>query len=610
MKDSEDLPLNRSDIDTIWETFTASRFPSLHVFPSCGPLKMTPEACQRVDEELKAMQMVLCAARTRRNAVVAAISRLPPEVLSNIFFEAQSDSPRKRDHLGWINVSHVCRQWRAVALTNKTLWLELPLALGKKWIRESLLRAPSHPRPSLVYSDRDVGPIHTKYVDAIHQHLGHARHLHVVAHVGFPRVHHAKLLDLCYGLTFPVPYLETLAIKAPGIRDYALPFPLNTFGRIAPRLRSITTYNVSDFPWKPRFITNLVHLDIAIGKDAMARSSSKPSLRNIVKFLRKSPTLQYLSLVRCIPRSSTEEVARLPNLAALILGGSTTDCLRLVKCLRIPRTTKVHLRLRYRHDRDVSSLTTSISNIFTCLTAHLTPPSASSSLRIDLRCDDQPDAEEDLHIDISHVEDGASSRRPSVSLSFNTGSSHPRRLDIWRVVIKNLPVELGKLKELSVVGVETAGDAECLAWHWTDIAEQLNEVRQVHAEHDFGRALCQALSLFRDTSKGTGWQYRQSKPKQHVEAHAMILPRASRIEFGGVDLTDAVVIGVEEEAVDSEDSAANSAGEESNDNDRVYRLNLRLLLSWGVRARVLAFDASREMVSDPQPSLRIDGLDL
>ena len=52
----------------------------------------------------------------------APISRLPPEVLSLVFLWTASLSSPKTS---WIRITHVCRQWRDVALQCPTLWTNI-----------------------------------------------------------------------------------------------------------------------------------------------------------------------------------------------------------------------------------------------------------------------------------------------------------------------------------------------------------------------------------------------------------------------------------------------------------------------------------------------------
>ncbi|KAI0300147.1 hypothetical protein B0F90DRAFT_1619426, partial [Multifurca ochricompacta] len=111
-----------------------------------------------VDDELSALHMVMCAMRTRRNHL-SLIGRLPSEILSFIFSFHAVNQPVARDpiynsddpfppsltqvELGWITVTHVCRHWRQVAISNPNLWCTIVFDLGAKWAEEMLARSKS-----------------------------------------------------------------------------------------------------------------------------------------------------------------------------------------------------------------------------------------------------------------------------------------------------------------------------------------------------------------------------------------------------------------------------------------------------------------------------------
>ncbi|KAI0061035.1 hypothetical protein BV25DRAFT_1790287, partial [Artomyces pyxidatus] len=106
-----------------------------------------------VDAELTAANLALHSLAAYRNTLIP-VARVPPELLARIFtLLANEPIPEipgpwlstVSGKLGWINVSHVCSRWRAVALSSRTLWQVINFSLGSSWMRELLARSKSAP---------------------------------------------------------------------------------------------------------------------------------------------------------------------------------------------------------------------------------------------------------------------------------------------------------------------------------------------------------------------------------------------------------------------------------------------------------------------------------
>ena len=94
---------------------------------------------QAIDVEIKSLeesfQESLLSLRRRRNAVIP-ISSLPTEVIAaifSIFRLLEIDEPLRLDcgvqvYLAWLRVTHVCHQWREIALNNPLLWSRIDFA--------------------------------------------------------------------------------------------------------------------------------------------------------------------------------------------------------------------------------------------------------------------------------------------------------------------------------------------------------------------------------------------------------------------------------------------------------------------------------------------------
>ncbi|KAF8260695.1 hypothetical protein EI94DRAFT_1523753, partial [Lactarius quietus] len=68
---------------------------------------------------------------------------LPPEVFAAIFSLCL---PEKTDHhLARLRISHVCHQWREIALHQTLLWTRVDFATSMAGVTETLVRAQSAP---------------------------------------------------------------------------------------------------------------------------------------------------------------------------------------------------------------------------------------------------------------------------------------------------------------------------------------------------------------------------------------------------------------------------------------------------------------------------------
>ncbi|KAJ8519320.1 hypothetical protein ONZ45_g3730 [Pleurotus djamor] len=85
----------------------------------------------------------------QRNNACGATRNVPNEVLSMVFrilrlFPRPSDDLRWTRHKSWISVIYVCRQWRAAALSEPSLWNNLSSARGK-WLERYVSLAKAIP---------------------------------------------------------------------------------------------------------------------------------------------------------------------------------------------------------------------------------------------------------------------------------------------------------------------------------------------------------------------------------------------------------------------------------------------------------------------------------
>ncbi|KAI0317172.1 hypothetical protein OF83DRAFT_1059094, partial [Amylostereum chailletii] len=96
-----------------------------------------------LDREIASVEGALSALKSRKNAL-SIVYKVPPELLTHIFKLLARISPPvspECGRLGWINVTHVCRRWREIALLDPSLWKRVTFSLGFEWYEEILGRA-------------------------------------------------------------------------------------------------------------------------------------------------------------------------------------------------------------------------------------------------------------------------------------------------------------------------------------------------------------------------------------------------------------------------------------------------------------------------------------
>ncbi|KAH6904626.1 hypothetical protein BKA70DRAFT_527148 [Coprinopsis sp. MPI-PUGE-AT-0042] len=139
---------------------------------------------------------------------------LPPEILANVFLYRKAVSPvtpKRRSKVKhdwkWIQVSHVCRRWRQVALQNPTLWSTIP-PISPKWLEVMAERSQRLPLTIELGSEAtNLRPYRSTLANVFKSHTSRLRAISL----------HGKgsLIDsiLSSMPTGPVPILQILSIS-------------------------------------------------------------------------------------------------------------------------------------------------------------------------------------------------------------------------------------------------------------------------------------------------------------------------------------------------------------------------------------------------------------
>ena len=303
---------------------------------------------QAIDAEIKSLEESIRALRYRRNAL-APISSLPTEVITLIFSFLRAratsaftpDTKPDPDPLAWLRVTHVCHQWREIALNLPHFWSHIDFTnLSPVGAAEILARAKMVP----LYFEASVlnGQWDNIRFSAFQEQL----------RANLPRICHLLFNAYIYqfdetlkGLrspAAPAPTLERLSltcqIPSPSILD-AIPGTL--FGGITPRLSCLELRQCS-LNWKSPLLRGLRYLDI--------RSPSRfalPRLSVWLDALDEMPQLKMLTLEGASPEADdagpipfdVKHTASLPSLTHFDISDSPRDCAFALAHLDLPALT-------------------------------------------------------------------------------------------------------------------------------------------------------------------------------------------------------------------------------------------------------------------------------
>ena len=315
-----------------------------------------PNSCeyqrQAIDAEITALEESIRVLKHRRNAL-APISSLPTEVIDAIFLfaratvSASSAAPSKRtDPLSWLRVSHVCHQWREIALNQPLFWNHVNFAaLSSAGISEILARAKMAPlyleaRFSNSYWNNDR---FSAFGEELRMCVSRTRHLHISASFGDLR----KTFD---SLVSPAPALEILSLSR-SRQLYPQFIPDTLVGGATPRLSFLKLRNCN-ISWKSPLLNGLRNLDIRMPSVNMVQS-----LSDWLDALEEMPQLEMLTLHKASPVAgpfpfNVERLVALPSLTHFDIATSPPNCAFALAHLELPALACLYLQSSFRSSLD------------------------------------------------------------------------------------------------------------------------------------------------------------------------------------------------------------------------------------------------------------------
>ncbi|KAI0358097.1 hypothetical protein OH77DRAFT_1242088 [Trametes cingulata] len=282
---------------------------------------------------------------------LAATSRLPPEILSEIFalVAISHYETQQRNHYGpshaykWITLTHVCRTWRTVALSTPRLWSRIVLTRPDV-AREVLARSKKAPlwvSATLAYHDDP----RLEVLNTLMQESSRIKELRLT---GPARM----VQSLSTQWRLPATKLESMFLSSdvkPFDRDSFLPSQALSSEFLSgqvPRLRRLEIHRITVDWTSPLLCHTLKTLIVH------ARYDTTPKLGDfsqLLTALEGMPSLETLHLNEAIPRlpddtanlPAVQRTVNLPALRSLDLFSDAIECANLLRHLSLPRNTRI-----------------------------------------------------------------------------------------------------------------------------------------------------------------------------------------------------------------------------------------------------------------------------
>ncbi|TFY59408.1 hypothetical protein EVG20_g7799 [Dentipellis fragilis] len=301
-----------------------------------------PDARKEIELEMEAVKLVMSSLRTRYNAL-AFVNRLPSEVLAHIFqcvreahmLEYTSYNARAlivlKKAIQWVDLTHVCRQWRIVAIDHPGLWSHI--LIGTKFTEEFLRRSCR----GLITIDYTIdsnftSPQPDEDLEALAGIV--SRNLSRIQSFGLSGMpeEFSSIFPVLLG---PAPVLEKAALTNQLWRQGTIPapsLPSNLFNQFAPRLRHLNLYGWN-FSWPFLKFNTLVNLHLSREFEGVAEAGD---FGEVLAALSRMPLLEGLHLKRVLPplplsapgRSNyiPDGVVALPSLREFVLTDTIRRC--------------------------------------------------------------------------------------------------------------------------------------------------------------------------------------------------------------------------------------------------------------------------------------------
>ncbi|KAA1475973.1 hypothetical protein DENSPDRAFT_842837, partial [Dentipellis sp. KUC8613] len=314
-----------------------------------------PDARAELEAEMEAVKLVMCSLRTRHNTL-AFVNRVPSEVLVQIFEwvrKAYMDRSPHNSHrlpvvkanIQWVDLTHVCRQWRIVAVNHPGLWSHI--MIGTKFTEEFLCRSCTGPITIDYTIFWDVNPVVPDdeiedLAGIVSQNLCRLKSFRFFG----TQTHFTIIFPALLG---PAPVIEKIVLSSRVVGGGVIPVPFlpsDLFDHLSPRLRHL---QLDDWncPWQSLKFHSLIHLHLSHyfpPLDGMEAGG----FADFLDALSRMPLLEVLHLMQVLPPPhlsapwqsvhGPKQVA-LPHLRTLLLADTIHKCCLVLKHIAAPPAT-------------------------------------------------------------------------------------------------------------------------------------------------------------------------------------------------------------------------------------------------------------------------------
>ena len=319
---------------------------------------------QAIDAEIKALEestqanttKSLRALKLRRNTL-QPISSLPPEILAAIFSNLclpgiPSLGGKPSRNIARLRISHVCHQWREIALNQSQLWSHIDFnTVSLAGATEFLVRAKSVPLYMEIRVSQYDDHLFYQFLKEVQEHLPHVRHLSFSAESV-----RTTFRQLANALVSPAPTLKFLSLsfredgnKRLGGLSLIIPDLQVLFGGSAPRLSCLKLRHCN-ISWNSPLLKGLKHLKILT-----PLGMTRPELADWLDALDEIPQLKSLTLHSASPVAThfpfnVERTVTLQFLAHLDVSSSLLDSVFALMHLVLPALNSLCLTAEDRTD--------------------------------------------------------------------------------------------------------------------------------------------------------------------------------------------------------------------------------------------------------------------
>jgi hypothetical protein len=299
------------------------------------------ESHRLIDEAIALHQASVLALKSQKNSL-APISRLPPELLSQIFSLVKTKvishhSTMSPTGLEWVKVTHVSTHWRHIAINLPSLWVDPPLK-NFRWVQEMLQRSKDAGLEIMV--DLDPATIHDVR-PGLELSLKHGWRIKHLSFQGF--VDMSVWNTLQKALPKSAPQLEHLCIKF-SRSQIETSSPIVLSEEVFRETRKLRHLELSrcNINWNshPSLLRSLTHLTLR-----RLSLDSKPTGKQFMDALKGMPDLQSLCLVDSLPVEQKWDVEQihLTSLRTLSISSIHTEVETFFRCVTFPPTAMVHV---------------------------------------------------------------------------------------------------------------------------------------------------------------------------------------------------------------------------------------------------------------------------